>query len=126
VIPLGYFDGIHDCFSNKGSVLIHGQPAPILGKVCMDFFMVSLREIPTARVHDPILIFGEDSSGYTQSAESFAQQGGVSVYQLITCLGPRIQRVFAYDAQARELVTQFKDPHVKKREIQKTDANTKR
>lgn len=44
-VPVGYADGYSRQLSNKGWVLIHGQKAPILGRVCMDQFMVDVTEI---------------------------------------------------------------------------------
>jgi alanine racemase/UDP-N-acetylmuramoyl-tripeptide--D-alanyl-D-alanine ligase len=104
VIPLGYFDGIHRRYSNRGSLLIHGKPAPIVGAVCMDFLMVDITDIPDAQVHDKVLVFGQDEMGHTLSPEAFATRGEGSVYELITCLGPRIQRVFVYDDRSRRLL----------------------
>jgi Alr-MurF fusion protein len=104
VVPLGYFDGLHRHYSNKGHVLVLGHPAPIVGTICMDFLMINLTDIPEAAVNDKVLIFGNDPNGYALPVETFAAQADGSVYELITCLGPRIQRVFVYDAQAREYV----------------------
>jgi alanine racemase len=94
VIPMGYFDGIHRHYSGKGYVLVHGQPAPLVGIICMDFFMVDLSDIPQAQVGDPVLIFGRDPFGHFISPEEFANRAGTNVHELITCLGPRIQRMF--------------------------------
>lgn len=48
-IPVGYADGYCRGLSNKGYVLIHGKRAPILGRVCMDQFMVDVTEIQDAK-----------------------------------------------------------------------------
>lgn len=97
ILPLGYFDGIHRSYSNKGHVMIRGVRAPMVGKICMDFMMVDISDIPSAEVGDPVLIFGEDEYGQKLPAEEFVKWGNSIVHELITCLGPRIQRLFVYE-----------------------------
>lgn len=94
VLPIGYFDGIHRNYSGKGTVLIRGQKAPMVGKICMDFMMVDITDIPYAAIGDPVLIFGEDDYGHYLSPEDLATSGDSIIHELITCLGPRIQRIF--------------------------------
>lgn len=94
VIPLGYFDGLHRQYSGKGTVLIRGQEAPMVGRICMDFMMCNVTHIKEADLGDPVLIFGEDAKGNTVLPEAFAEKGSTNTHELITCLGPRIQRVF--------------------------------
>ena len=59
-IPVGYADGYARGLSNRGSVLIHGRRAPILGRVCMDQFMVDVTEIPEAKELDEATLLGKD------------------------------------------------------------------
>lgn len=97
VLPIGYFDGLHRNYSGKGHVIIRGQKASMVGKICMDFMMVDVTEIPNANIGDSVLIFGEDEYGQYLSPEDLATRGDSIVYELITCLGPRIQRIFVYE-----------------------------
>ncbi len=97
VLPIGYFDGLHRNYSGKCYVLIHGKKAPMVGKICMDYMMVDVSDIPNVQIGDRVLIFGEDEYGHYLSPEEFATSGDSIVYELITCLGPRIQRVFVYE-----------------------------
>lgn len=97
VLPVGYFDGLHRNYSGKGFVMIRGQKAPMVGKICMDFMMVDITDIPFAQTGDPVLIFGEDEYGHYLSPEDLALRGDSIVHELITCLGPRIQRLFVYE-----------------------------
>jgi alanine racemase/UDP-N-acetylmuramoyl-tripeptide--D-alanyl-D-alanine ligase len=103
VLPIGYFDGLHRHYSGKGAVIIHGRPAPMVGNICMDFMMVDITDIPEASVGDPVLIFGQDEHGHNLSAEKLADQGQSIVHELITCLGPRIPRIFIHE-DAKESV----------------------
>jgi Alr-MurF fusion protein len=97
VIPIGYFDGLHLNYSGKGEVMIHGIKAPMVGKICMDYMMVNITHIPQAVIGDSVLIFGEDEEGCYLPPETLAGQGNSSVYELMTCLGPRIQRIFIHE-----------------------------
>lgn len=100
ILPLGYFDGLHRNYSNKGYVMIRGVRAPMIGKICMDFMMIDISEIPEVKVGDPVLIFGEDEYGQLLPPEEFARQGDSIVHELITCLGPRIQRLFIHEERS--------------------------
>lgn len=97
VLPIGYFDGLHRNYSGKGQVIIRGQKAPMVGKICMDFMMVDITDIPNAAIGDSVLIFGEDEYGHYLSPEDLATRGDSIVYELVTCLGPRIQRIFVHE-----------------------------
>lgn len=97
VLPIGYFDGLHRNYSGKGSVIIRGKRAPMVGNICMDFMMVDITDIPNVSVGDPVLMFGEDEYGHYLSPEDLATQGDSIIHELITCLGPRIQRIFVHE-----------------------------
>lgn len=97
VLPMGYFDGLHRNYSGKAHVMIRGCLAPMVGTICMDYMMVDVTEIPQARVGDPVLIFGMDRFGQFLSPEGLARSGNSIAHELITCLGPRIPRVFIYE-----------------------------
>lgn len=59
-VPMGYADGMKRCLSGKGHVLIGGKEAPILGRICMDQFMVDVSDIQDVKVGDEVTIFGKD------------------------------------------------------------------
>ncbi len=101
VLPIGYYDGLHRAYSEKVEVLIRGHKAPMIGKICMDYMMVDVTHIPDIEVGDSALIFGEDEIGNTLPLEEFAERGGSIAHELMTCLGPRIQRLFIYDESLR-------------------------
>jgi alanine racemase len=97
VLPIGYYDGLHRHYSGKGHVLIHGQKAPMVGKICMDYMMVDVTDIPNLNIGDTALIFGRDEHGHMISPEEFASFGNSIPHELISCLGPRIQRIFIHE-----------------------------
>lgn len=96
ILPIGYFDGLHRHYSGKGAVIIRGQKAPMVGNICMDYMMVNVTDIKNASVGDTALIFGQDDHGQVISAETLAAQGQSIVHELITCLGPRLPRIFLH------------------------------
>lgn len=89
IIPLGYHDGIRQFFSRGGYVIIHKKRAPIVGRICMDFFMVDLTEIPEAEIGDQVMIFGD-----ALPVTKVASWGDMNVRELLTGLGTRIARKF--------------------------------
>lgn len=94
VIPLGYYDGLHRQYSNKAQVMIRGKKVPLVGSICMDYCMCDLSNVPEAEIGDTVLIFGEDDAGHYLAPSELANSGGTIVHELITCLGPRVHRIF--------------------------------
>lgn len=94
ILPIGYHDGLHRHYSNRGHVLIRGKRLPIVGTVCMDYCMVDITTLPEAEVGDDVTLFGEDAYGNLLHPKEVAHSGETIVHELIACLGPRIQRIF--------------------------------
>ena len=92
-IPVGYGDGYPRMLSGKGYVLIHGQKAPILGRVCMDQFMVDVTHIPDVKEGDEVTLIGKDGEEVL-SAELLGELSGRFNYELVCDLGRRIPRVY--------------------------------
>lgn len=107
VLPLGFYDGLHRSYTNQGLFLIDGKAAPICGRVCMDSCMVNLTHIPNAQVGKRALFFGEDSEGYSILADEAAARGGTAPVELVTCLGPRVQRIFTLKGKARQQISRY-------------------
>ncbi|NLZ81844.1 MAG: alanine racemase [Clostridiales bacterium] len=97
-IPVGYGDGYPRYLSNKGYVLVRGQKAPILGRVCMDQFMVDVSHIEGAKEGDVVTLVGEDA-GQRISVEDLTRMGESTFnYEFLCGLGKRIPRVY-YDKE---------------------------
>lgn len=92
-IPVGYGDGYPRSLSNKGSVLIHGKRAQILGRVCMDQFMVDVTDIPETKFMDQAVLVGTDGDDRITVEELSALSGRFN-YEFVCCLGKRIPRVY--------------------------------
>lgn len=92
-IPVGYADGYSRNLSNKGKVIIHGQYAPIIGKVCMDQFMVDVSGIDNVKQGDTVTLLGRDQDAYI-SSEELAEWSHSFPYELVCTVGKRIPRVY--------------------------------
>ncbi|MBQ8527625.1 MAG: alanine racemase [Lachnospiraceae bacterium] len=92
-IPLGYGDGYPRSLSNKGYVLIRGQKAPIVGRVCMDQFMVDVTDIPGVICGDEVTLIGTDGK-HTLTMEQLGEMSGRFNYEFACDLSKRIPRVF--------------------------------
>ena len=93
VIPLGFADGIRRSIAGQVPFLLHGQQVPILGKICMDYTMLDVTDIPEAKEGDVVTVFGEDGALSFQSYELAACYPG-SVGELTSVLNPRIPRFY--------------------------------
>ncbi len=98
-VPIGYGDGYPRSLSNKGSVLIRGKSAPIVGRICMDQFMVDVTDIPEASEGDTVTLIGNDGASYI-SAEELGRLSGRFNYELTCDLGARIPRIFIKRGEA--------------------------
>lgn len=107
-IPVGYGDGYPRSLSNKGYVLIDGKKAPVLGKVCMDQFMVDVTDIPSAKEGDSVVLIGE-SRGEKITAEMLGKLSGRFNYELVCDLGKRIPRVYIKAGKVVECKDYFED-----------------
>lgn len=92
-VPVGYGDGYPRGLSGRGCVLIHGKRAPILGRVCMDQFMVDVSHIPEAAEDDRAVLLGAWGEERI-TAEELGDLSGRFNYELICDLGKRIPRVY--------------------------------
>ncbi|MCX4338183.1 MAG: alanine racemase [Lachnospiraceae bacterium] len=95
-VPVGYGDGYPRSLSGKGDVLIRGRRAPILGRVCMDQFMVDVSDIPGVLEGDEVTLIGKDGAEEITMEELGAVSGRFN-YELACDLGKRIPRVYYKD-----------------------------
>ena len=105
-IPVGYADGYPRNLSSVGSVLIRGMRAPILGRVCMDQFMVDVTHIEGVQFGDKVTLIGTDGTE-TITVEELSALSGRFNYEFICDLGKRIPRVFVRDGKVAEQVDYF-------------------
>ena len=89
-VPIGYADGFRRDFSNGWEVLINGQKAPIIGKVCMDSFMVDVTDLEDIKVGDEVIIW--DNKNIT--LEQLAEKCNTINYEILCTIGARVPRKF--------------------------------
>ena len=105
-IPVGYADGYPRNLSNVGYVLIRGKKAPIVGRVCMDQFMVDVTDIDGVCFGDNVTLIGKDGNE-TISVEELSELSGRFNYEFVCDLGKRIPRVFVKNGKVAEQVDYF-------------------
>ena len=88
-IPVGYADGYRRSLSNKFYVLIKGQKAPILGRVCMDQLMVDVTDIPDVEIGEKVTLLGD-----TITAEEMGEAAGSFNYETVCAIGKRVPRYY--------------------------------
>lgn len=92
-VSVGYADGYPRALSSKGRVLIRGQYAPILGRVCMDQMMVDVSDIPGVQVEDVVTLVGEDGRNRI-TIEEIADPSARFNYEMVCNIGRRVPRVY--------------------------------
>lgn len=92
-VPIGYGDGFPRALSNNGEVLIRGRRRPIVGRLCMDQFMVDLGPDGTAYVDDDVVLIGSQG-GQTIRVEDVARRAGTIGYEILTGLNERVPREY--------------------------------
>ena len=97
-IPVGYADGYPRTLSNKGWVLIHGQKAPILGRICMDQFMVDVTHIADVKHGDEVTLIGRDGDESIHIDELGDLSGRFS-YEFACEISKRVPRVYIKDGR---------------------------
>lgn len=96
-ICIGYGDGYPRSLSNIGYVLINGQKAPILGRVCMDQFMVDVTDIKgDVCVGDVVTLIGQDGNEVI-TMEELGDLSGRFNYELSCDIGKRVPRIYKMD-----------------------------
>ncbi len=92
-LPIGYADGYSRCLSNQGEVLIHGKRAPVVGKVCMDFMMVDVTDIPHVSLGDEVILIGKQGKEQITPEEIADKINSVS-YEVLCSIGKRVPRIY--------------------------------
>ena len=94
-IPAGYGDGYPRALSNQGRVILHGQYAPIIGRVCMDQFMVDVTHIEDVKTGDKAVLVGKEGDK-TITLEEIGSLSSSFNYEAACDVGKRVPRVYIY------------------------------
>lgn len=92
-LPVGYADGYNRLLSSSGEVLIRGQRASVVGRVCMDWIMVDVTDIEDVAIGDRVVLLGSDGT-QTVSAESWAEKVNSISYEVFCSVSRRVPRYF--------------------------------
>lgn len=92
-LPIGYADGYFRMLSNKGEVLVCGQRARVVGRVCMDQILVDITDIKDAQLHDNVVCFGRQN-GTGIPVEEYAAHCGTVNYEVLCAISPRVPRLY--------------------------------
>ena len=93
-LPIGYGDGISRRWSNgEGRVLVKGQFAPVIGRVCMDMMMIDITHIPNVKTGDEVILIGRQGKNQIK-ANDVAKWCDTIGYEVITTINQRVKRVY--------------------------------
>lgn len=92
-IPVGYADGYSRKLSNSGEVIIDGIRVPVVGRVCMDAFMVDVTKIPHVKENADVILIGSQGKERI-TAQDIADKVGSIPYEVLTSIGERVKRIY--------------------------------
>lgn len=95
-IPVGYADGYFRSLSGKSRVLIHGEYAPVIGRICMDQLMVDVSDIQGVNIEDEVVIVGKQMEK-TITVEEVANMAGSFNYEFVCGISRRVPRIYIRD-----------------------------
>ena len=90
-VPIGYADGYTKVLEGKGMVLVGGAKAPVIGRICMDQFMVDLSGVPQARSGDEVVLVGRQGEEEI-CADALAAWMGTNCYEVVNMISARVPR----------------------------------
>lgn len=92
-VPVGYADGYPRCLSNIGEVLVKGKRAPIIGRICMDQFMIDVTDIPGVDLGSEVTLVGRDGEECL-SMEEVSEKAYSFNYELPCRISRRVPRIY--------------------------------
>ncbi len=98
-VGVGYADGYPRALSNQGRMLVHGQYAPITGRVCMDQTMIDVTHIPDVRVGDEVVLVGTQGEN-SLTVEELSGMSASFNYEFVCDVNRRVPRIFFRDGKA--------------------------
>lgn len=102
-VSLGYADGYPTALSNKGYMIINGQRADVIGKVCMDQTMLDVTHIEDVAIGDEVLVFGEKEESIIP-LEEVAELANTITYDILCRISLRIPRAYYRDGKLVKVI----------------------
>jgi alanine racemase len=93
VVAAGYADGVPHRLSNRGSVIVNGRLAPIIGAVSMDLTSIDVSESPETRVGDAVTLLGSEGK-VSIDAQQIARLAGTISYSVLCGIHARVKRIY--------------------------------
>ncbi|SHH92178.1 alanine racemase [Clostridium collagenovorans DSM 3089] len=101
-LPVGYADGMSRLLSGKAKVLIKGQFAPVVGRICMDQCMVDVTDLKDVKFGDEVILIGEDGNNKI-TADEIGELLGTISYEVVCVVGKRVPRVYIKDGKITKI-----------------------
>jgi alanine racemase len=98
LVPVGYADGLRRRLSNAGHMLVGGRRVPVIGRVCMDWTMIDVTDVPGVAVGDEVVIIGRQGREVISAEEMAAQLDTIS-YEVFCAWGRRVPRIYHYSSE---------------------------
>jgi len=92
VLPVGYSDGYDRSLSNSAYTLVRGTRAPVIGRVCMNFTMIDVTDVPDVLPNDEVVLLGQQGEEQL-FAEDLAELSGTINYEIVTRAAPGAPRI---------------------------------
>ncbi len=105
-VPIGYADGYSRALSNKGRVLIRGQYAPVVGRVCMDQMLVDVTDIEGVTEDDAVILIGESNEQHIYVEELATHMNTIN-YEVLCSIGKRVPRIYMKENKVVEIIDYF-------------------
>ncbi len=102
-IPVGYADGFIRAYAKDGKVLIKGKFAPIVGRICMDQFMVDVTDIDDVKINDEVVLMGTQGEN-SITADDIAKALNTINYEVFCTLSKRVPRQYIRNGKVTETV----------------------
>ncbi|MBN1932969.1 MAG: alanine racemase [Desulfobacterales bacterium] len=92
-VPIGYADGYNRLLSSRGHMLVRGQRAPVVGRICMDLTMLDVGHIPEVDIEDEVVIFGKQGNQIITIDEIASNLKTIS-YEIVSTIADRVPRYY--------------------------------
>jgi alanine racemase len=94
-IPIGYADGYPTGLSNKGEVLIRGKRCAVVGRVCMEWILADVTDLPEIGPNEEVTLLGSGATGEVIAADEIAARAGTIPYEILCGVSRRVPRRYA-------------------------------
>jgi alanine racemase len=101
LVSAGYADGFSRHLSNKGEVLIRGRRCRVIGNVCMDRFLIDIKNNPEIKAGEEVILFGRQADEHIKISET-ARLLGTIPYEVTCQISARVSRVHKYESKEAE------------------------